>query len=243
MHVRALDVRCVDRDWTWARENRAQIEAFWNAARAEQPKLFDGRVFVFADIRIEGDTLHAVCFETNFSNLLYAKRNAFPDPEVVNGFAMGALRTSDDAYLLGVMGSHTANRGQIYFPAGTPDPSDRREDGMLDLLGSIVRELKEETGISPGEYQIEEGWILVRDGGRLAFLRPVRFAEPADRVCARMVERMKTLADQELADIYVARDARDIEEARMPRFIRAFLRWSFGEATEVSGSRSAASSR
>jgi 8-oxo-dGTP pyrophosphatase MutT (NUDIX family) len=232
-HVTALDVRCVERAWPWADTNEAEIEAFWEREKAKQPKLFDGPVFMFADLRIEGGTFHAVCFETRFSRLLYAKALGFPDPEVVNGFAMGALRAADGAFLLGVMGPQTANRGQIYFAAGTPDPSDRRHDGTLDLMGSVVRELAEETGLRNGDYEVGEGWVAVRDRGLLAFLRPVRLAEPAAEARARMLGRMKQLKEQELSDIYIARHPGDLDEHRMPAFIQAFLRWAF--AREVNG--------
>jgi 8-oxo-dGTP pyrophosphatase MutT (NUDIX family) len=227
--VAALEVRCVERNWPWAEANNAEIEAFWQAAKAEQPKMFDGPVFVFADIRVEDDTCRAICFETRFSRLLYAKRTGFPDPHMVNGFAMGALRASDGAFLLGVMGPHTANRGQIYFPAGTPDPSDRRDDGTLDLLGSIKRELAEETGLQPREYELGKGWVLVRDGGRLAFLRPVRVDGAGHEVRARMLGRMRQMKEQELSDVYLAHGEGDIDEGRMPRFIQAFLRWAFAQ--------------
>jgi 8-oxo-dGTP pyrophosphatase MutT (NUDIX family) len=227
-HVTALDVRCVERAWAWADANQEAIEAFWEEAKAKQPKLFDGPVFMFADLRIESGTFRAVCFETRFSRLLYAKTLGFPDPEVVNGFAMGALRAADGAFLLGVMGAQTANGGQIYFPAGTPDPSDLR-DGRLDLMGSVVRELAEETGLQRGDYEIGDGWSLVRDGGYLAFLRPLRLPEPATAARARMLGRMRGLKEQELSDIYIARVPDDIDEDRMPRFIQAFLRRSFAE--------------
>jgi 8-oxo-dGTP pyrophosphatase MutT (NUDIX family) len=225
-HVTALDVRCVERAWPWADANQAAIEAFWDEAKAKQPKLFDGPVFMFTDVRIESGTLGALCFETRFSKLLYAKTLGFPDPAVVNGFAMGALRAADGAFLLGVMGPETASRGQVYFPAGTPDPSDRRDDGTLDLMGSVVRELAEETGLRNGDYHIGEDWVAVRDGGLLAFLRPVRLPEPAAEARARMLGRMKQLKEQELSDIYVARDAGDVDEHRMPAFTQAFLRWA-----------------
>jgi len=225
--VATLDVRCVERAWPWADANAAAIEAFWHEAKAKQPKLFDGPVFMFADTRIERETFRAVCFETRFSRLLYAKRHGFPDPNVTNGFAMGALRAADGAFLLGVMGRETANRGQIYFPAGTPDPLDRQDDGTLDLEGSVVRELAEETGLQQGDYEMEDGWVLVEDGGFLAFLRPVRLSEPAAEVRSRMLERMRRLKDQELSDIYVARGPGDVDEQRMPPFIQAFLRWAF----------------
>jgi 8-oxo-dGTP pyrophosphatase MutT (NUDIX family) len=229
-HVTALDVRCVERAWPWADANQEAVEAFWEEAKAKQPKLFDGPVFMFADLRIEGGTCRAVCFETRFSRLLYAKTLGFPDPEVVNGFAMGALRAADGAFLLGVMGPQTANRGQIYFPAGTPDPSDLR-DGTLDLMGSVVRELAEETGLKNGDYEVGQGWVSVRDGGLLAFLRPLRLSEPAAEARARMLGRMKQLKEQELSDIYVARDPGDVDERRMPAFIQAFLRWAFLQRT------------
>ena len=227
--VTALDVRCVERPWPWAEANAAAIDAFWRDARTRQPALFDGPVFMFADVRIEGGTCRAVCFETRFSRLLYAKRHRFPDPDVVNGFAMGTLRAADGAFLLGVMGHETANCGQVYFPSGTPDPADRQADGSLDLTGSVVRELAEETGLQPGEYQIGEGWVVVRDGGLLAFLRPVRLPDVADEARERMLGRMRRLKEQELSDIYVARSPEDIDEERMPAFVRAFLRWAFAQ--------------
>jgi 8-oxo-dGTP pyrophosphatase MutT (NUDIX family) len=222
-----LDIRCVERRWPWAEVHAAEIDAFWGEAKAKQPALFDGPVFMFADVVITGATCRAVCFETRFSRLLYAKRLCFPDPEVVNGFAMAALQASDGGYLLGVMGAETANRGQVYFPSGTPDPSDRRPDGTLDLNGSVMRELAEETGLQPGDYEIGVGWFLVRDSGFLAFLRPVSLPHPAAEARARMLGRMRQLKEQELSDIYIAHGPGDIDEQRMPGFILAFLRWVF----------------
>ena len=223
----ALDIRCEDRRWPWAEANADAIDAFWAEATAKQPALFDGPVFMFAEPRIEGGTFHAVAFQTSFSRLLYVKRHGFPDSDVVNGFALGALRAADGAFLLGVMGPHTANGGQSYFPAGTPDPKDRQIDGTLDLKGSVVREIAEETGLQQTEYEMGEGWVLVEDGGLFAFLPPVKLKDPASEVRSRMLARMKNMEDQELSDIYVARGLEDIDEQRMPRFTQAFLRWAF----------------
>jgi hypothetical protein len=222
-----LDIRCEERRWPWAEANAGVIDAFWAEARAKQPALFDGPVFMFAEPRIEGGTFRAVAFATTFSRLLYVKTHGFPDRDVVNGFALGALRAADGAFLLGVMGPHTANGGQIYFPAGTPDPKDRQVDGTLDLRGSVVREIAEETGLQQTEFEMGEEWVLVRDGGLLAFLPPIQLRDTASEVRSCMLARMKNMEDQELSDIYVARGPEDIDEQRMPRFTQAFLRWAF----------------
>ena len=111
--------------------------------------------------------------------------------------------------------------------AGTPDPDDRQADGTLDLMGSITRELAEETGLEREEYEIGEGWVLVRDGGLFAFLRPVQLREPAAEARAHMLRRMRGFTEQELSDIYVAREPADVDEGRMPPFVQTFLRWAF----------------
>ena len=74
-----------------------------------------------------------------------------------NGFGMGALRCSDGAFALGEMGQQNANAGRIYFPSGTPDPSDV-SDGTLDIAGSVAREIEEETGLTPADYRADPHW-------------------------------------------------------------------------------------
>ena len=73
---------------------------------------------------------------------------------------MAALRTRDGACLLGEMGAHTINAGQIYFAAGTPDPSDIFGD-EVDLAASVAREMEEETGFTPAQAPPAPGWSVV----------------------------------------------------------------------------------
>jgi hypothetical protein len=85
---------------------------------------------------------------------------------------MGALRASDGAFLMGVMSASTANAGRIYFAAGTPDRNDLRGD-TVDLLGNVLREIAEETGLAAADLAIAPGWHAVVDGPRVAVMKPV----------------------------------------------------------------------
>jgi 8-oxo-dGTP pyrophosphatase MutT (NUDIX family) len=135
------------RQWAFARERAAEIEAHWRGLVAANPSLFDGRVLVQYERRVEGRVFHASYLETDYSAFIAWRDFGWPDREVLNGFAMAALRARDGAFLLGEMGPHTANAGKVYFAAGTPDPDDVTQDGRVDLLGSALRELAEETGL------------------------------------------------------------------------------------------------
>jgi 8-oxo-dGTP pyrophosphatase MutT (NUDIX family) len=134
--------------------------------------------------------------------------------------------TADGAVLLGEMGAQTANAGQLYFPCGTPDPDDVR-GARVDLAGSAARELAEETGLAlPGAA--DTTWILLQGEGQLAFLRPVRFPETAAAIAAAIDSHRAREAEPELAGIRMVRGAADIDAARMPGFVRAYLTHAFG---------------
>src|SRR5215468_846085 len=105
---------------------RDAIAAHFAPRLKSTPQMWNGRVLLLRDLAIARGTLHGVYFEAGVAEFMAWRDWNFPDPSVVNCFSMGALRTSDGAYLLGVMSDRTANAGRIYFPAGTPDPGDVR---------------------------------------------------------------------------------------------------------------------
>jgi hypothetical protein len=190
--------------------------------------MFNGRILIIVDHALEGDAYRATYIETDFANLLAWRDFGFPDESVINGFAMAALQGADGAFVMGVMGAHTANAGRVYFPAGTPDPSDVRGDGIVDLGGSVSRELAEETGLATEAFASADEWIVVRHGPRVAFLRPMRAPEAAVAIAARIEAHLRRDPDPELSGTRVVRTAADIDEATMPDFLQDFLHWSFG---------------
>lgn len=211
-------------EWRWARESRGAIARHWTSRVSANPNLFNGPVLLAADVRVEGEVAHVAFFETDFASFLAAKDWGFPDPTVANGFAMAALRASDGAFLLGEMGPHTASEGRTYFPSGTPDRSDLRLDGAVDLAGSVERELAEETGLTAQDGIVHETWVIVRDGGYLAFMRPIDLHEPAAAVRSRILRFLARESVPELRDAVIVRGPEDIDESRTPSFVGAYLR-------------------
>ena len=140
---------------------------------------------------------------------------------------MAALRSADGAFLLGEMGAHTASAGMSYFPAGTPDRNDINGD-RVDLAGSVARELHEETGLEIDDCAIDSTWTIVRLGGRVACMRPVRVKESADAIVARVDEFLARDVEPELAGIRIVRDMRDLDRLRVPEFTRVYLEHEFG---------------
>ena len=223
-----LTARLVPHDWDWAEANAGRIAENWARRLAERPGLFDGPVLLACGVTLDDGACEARFFETTYARFIAFRDAGSPAGPVANAFAAVVPRTRDGAVLLGEMGRHTANAGQIYFPCGTPDRDDVRGE-RVDLAGSAARELHEETGLRVPEGA-PEAWLLLRGEGQLAFLRPVAFPEAADALRARMDAHRSREAEPELARIVVARTLRDLDPARMPGFVRAYLAEAFAQA-------------
>lgn len=215
--------------WTFAQDEAARIAAHWESLRAGKPQLFDGRVLLVDrwDIEERGErrVLTTRHFATNYSAFLAWRDFGFPDMSVRNCFAAAALVSADGDFVLGRMGAHTANAGQIYFPCGTPDMDDVHGDAV-DLAGSVLRELEEETGLAPHDVACDPQWSLVLEGPRLGCLRAVRSPLPTSSLVARIEAFLRADANPELGGVHIARGEADLTPD-MPGFITAYLRAAF----------------
>jgi 8-oxo-dGTP pyrophosphatase MutT (NUDIX family) len=211
--------------WPFAEARRAEIAAHFAGQQRERPALWNGRVLLGRNPVFSGDRLTASYFETDFASFLSWRDWGFPDPGVFNGFGMGALCCADGAFVLGEMGQHTSNAGRIYFPSGTPDLDDVG-DGALDISGSVARELEEETGLAPGDYESDPHWHCVYTGPALAMIRLLRVDMPGEALRERIEANLAAQDQPELSGIHLVRSVRDLSPA-MPRFVTAFLEAQF----------------
>jgi len=223
--VTTLDLPVETWSWPFAQERRVEIDAHFAAQQRKTPALWNGRVLLARNPVFDGERLSASYFETDFASFLSWRDWGFPDKNVFNGFGMGALLSSDGAFVLGEMGPDTANAGRIYFASGMADLADVR-DGTLDMSGNVERELREETGLLPSDYRSDELWHCVYTGPALAMIRILRIDMPGDALRAGLIANLASQRSPELSDIHLVRSAGDITSA-MPRFVTAFIEAQF----------------
>lgn len=224
--IAGVEARLMPEEWPWARRNRDLIDAHWDRLRRDNPAYYNGRVLVRRQQTLREGRLALAYVETDYASFLTFRDRGFPDPTAGNAFAMAALRTADHAFLLGRMADHTANAGKIYFPAGTPEPKDVRADGTVDLAGSVLRELTEETGLTAAQVELTDRWVAVFAGARTALMQEVRVPKPAEAARAEILAFIAREAEPELCDIRIVRRPDDLDPDAMPPFMQAYLRFA-----------------
>jgi 8-oxo-dGTP pyrophosphatase MutT (NUDIX family) len=205
----------------------------WARLTKAKPSLFNGRVLLLGRREIETGAdgvlrLKGVFFETDYADFIAWADFGHPGEPVYNCFSMAALRSDDGAFLLGEMAHHTYSAGQIYFPAGTPDPDDVFDD-RVDLEASARRELFEETGLIADETDIAPGWTLAVTPQRIACMKLITLPLPAIWLKARIEAYLARDVLAEFSRMHIVRSPEDIDEARVPIFVADYLRHAFAQ--------------
>jgi len=219
--VTQLDLKYGAWTWPFAVERRAEIMAHFALKQGEKPKLWNGRILLARNPFFSEGRFSADYFEADFASFLAWRDWGFIDKSVFNGFGMGALHSSDSAFVLGEMAGHTANAGKIYFPAGTPDLDDLR-DGAVDIAGSVARETEEETGLTAADYRAAAHWDCVVSGSLIAIIKILDVAMPGEALRARIEADLARHALPELSAIHLVRGPADFTPA-MPGYVTAFI--------------------
>jgi 8-oxo-dGTP pyrophosphatase MutT (NUDIX family) len=220
--VERLDLRLVPKPWAFAQARRAEIDAFFAERQRANPRLWNGRVLIMHEHRIEAGALHGAFLETDYASFHSWLAWDRPPAEAWDCFGSAAVLASDGVFLLGRMAAHTANAGRVYFPCGTPDPSDIVR-GVVDFDRSIARELMEETGLDAAEFIAEPGWTIVQEPARVVAYKVLRAPETGEALRARVAAHLARHPDGELTGIRLARSPADLDGA-VPDYAAMFLR-------------------
>lgn len=232
--VDRLICRRVDYVWPYERDNADVIQKHWAARLRQIPSMYDGRVLLAnrVETSVDGDAslLRLEVFETSFSAFLAWRDTGWPDRSVFNCFSMPAVRSCDGGFLVGEMTSDHSVAGALYFPCGTPDPSDLDTTGAVDLLGSLRRELAEETGLDADRGALRPGWTIVVDRQFIACVRIIDWPEPSSTLVAEARRRIAEQSRPELADVHILTPPSNLTDPRLPPYMTIFLSRVFGRA-------------
>jgi 8-oxo-dGTP pyrophosphatase MutT (NUDIX family) len=230
VRIKHLELTFAPRPWPFADARRNEIARHFKELKGAKPALWNGRVLLLHDYAIEGDVFRGTYFQTDYASFVAWRDWGYPDASVRHCFSLGALRASDGSFLLGVMNSHTLNAGKIYFPTGVPDPSDV-VGGMVDLTGSITREMEEETGLHAEAYEAEEDWYCVLAVPHIAHFKVLHARHTAAALRARIRAHLAREAQPELADVRIVRGPLDLDPM-MPVTVTTFLTHVWSQASQ-----------
>lgn len=211
--------------WAFADDNRAEIEAHFGRFLATRGAGYNGRLYLMADWSLEAGALRGRAFATDFASLITWRDMGAPDSGVRNFFGAGVLHSADGALILAEMAAHTANAGLIYPPCGVPGEEDV-VGTRVDIAASITREIAEETGF---EVALDEGnpWLAHDDGARLALMRRIDVAHPADAIADAIMRHCAGDPLAEIARVHIVRGTGDIVPGRMQAATLAYIRHVF----------------
>lgn len=209
---------------SFATERRSEIETRWRTAVTVNPALFNGTVLLFEDVVVEGDTLTGTGVPIDYAGFSAFKAWGGPEPRLMNLFGAAAIVSDEGHLLLGRMASSTDDPGMVKLAGGTPDRSDVA-DGRVDILGSIARELAEETGLSADEASADEVLLAHLDFPSCAIMQVLRFSASTDDLLTRITAHLATFEDPELSAIAVARTRSDDVVLGSPGYTRAIARY------------------
>ena len=220
------------RDWAFAREHAAAIDAHWHKRLMTHPGYFNGVVYAMAAGGIlrsasEDGVFSAALVAMDFKSFLYWKESGYPQAGIRDAFGSAILRSSEGHVLLGRQSAGNVNAGQAYLPGGFIDQRDVAADGTIDIGASIARELAEETGLTAGEVQVEPGFRIIAIGHQVSMAREFRSALGADELRALILSRIGVDVEAELMDMVTVRSLADLSEADVPAYTALALEHVF----------------
>ena len=215
------------------RDYREAIDANWAREVAANPRLFNGRMILPAEARIESGVLAGVSHEIDFATFLFWRKQAVSGGSC-HIFAYAVPVASDGALIAVKMGPHTANPGRIYFAAGSFEVIDY-PGGQMDFDSNTRREVLEETGIDLAGTRHDTGLHLLRAGASVLLFRRHYIDREAEAIAEDIRAHVARDPDPEIEGPVILRD--DIVPEPTVRHMPPLVAWHFGAQASRADSR------
>lgn len=200
------------RSWGYAERHRAEALAEFERQRAANAGYFNGEIQIMVDHQVADGCFIGEFARSDFASFIYWRANGHPDDTVRDCFGCAVVRASDGAVLLGVQSAGNLNAGRAYFPSGFIDAADVRSDGSIDIDGSIVREITEETGIAVAALTRQPGYVLVATDASIAVAVEYRSPLTSQQLRSAALRHLAREAAPELSDVLLVRAVSDLED-------------------------------
>jgi 8-oxo-dGTP pyrophosphatase MutT (NUDIX family) len=211
------------RRWAFADEHAAEIDAHWVARSANNPQLFNGRIHLLVASRLSGGHFEGELMRIEFKSYLYWRDRGFPDGSVRDAFGSALIRSAEGHVLLGRQREGNINAGLVYLPGGFIDGRDVGADGVVDLVGSVLREVEEETGLGRDEIAVVPGHWLTLTGPLVSIAVEVISPLPGEVLAERVRAHLAGDPNSELTGIVIAKGKSDIAQLAMPDYTPLLL--------------------
>jgi 8-oxo-dGTP pyrophosphatase MutT (NUDIX family) len=220
--ISGVDLRLTGGSWDFAEAEKTQIAAHWQKLAEDNPRIWNGGVLICHHAELVDGIFHGRFLTSDYAGFVAWRDWGNPGPPVYNAFGSAVVRSRDGALLYGRMAQHTLNAGRIYPPGGSLEPDDVLADGSVDVMGSIIRELKEETGLEAADAK-DGGLLLLHDGPRIAIAQIYDFDLDATALAAKANAYLATQHEDELDGVEMIVSHAQID-ARMPPFAAELVR-------------------
>lgn len=125
-----------------------QIEDFWKKQVEENPHLFNGEVWSVTRFEELSDRIKIGIQKTNYAHYLFDERVGIEGQYGCYNLNCGILlETQDGYYIVGEMNETTSYPKGLQISGGNLDQNDIKQDGQVDIINNVARELKEEFNI------------------------------------------------------------------------------------------------
>jgi hypothetical protein len=92
--------------------------------------------------------------------------------------------------------------------------------------------MEEETGLTSADYRAASHWYCVLAGAAIAIIRPLHADVSGDAMRTKIEANLARQVQPELSAIHLVRESSDFN-ARMPRFVTAFIARQLGRSLEA----------
>jgi hypothetical protein len=210
-----VSLRARGQIWHPPAHDRTAVEEHWLRRSAENPSLFNGIVYVLTDWSIARDVFSGVVAPINFKDFLYWSDQGKRDTGFLDCHGSAILTSKEGHVILGQAADHTLSGGTSSFVSGFIDRRDVMTDGTVDIEGSTLRELEEETGLTSDLFDRIAGFRITQDGPVFSIGIEYRARLSAHALRARILAAMALEAEPELSDVHVVRSTEDLARIRV----------------------------